>query len=258
MCTFYIVALPIVAGVVTAVLLTAILIITVCCLRKRYRKPQHSSPESTVTTATTCTALPAPPLPHNLQSMGSMRGIQVATTLRRDQSGQPVVHTLPYHRLQCNHAPNGAPIVDFIKPDPNYVPDSSFSHFRPLVASSETGHSSSPSTVQSDVSVTDSEFHTIRECLGDFKNNNSAVPNSQGQLQQTLPNNFNQQHQFVAQVHQPAFGGSMTAPRVRMLWTADGRPYEAVTCEHGVEHIYQPLEHIYEEPHIWTRPLPNH
>lgn len=239
--------MAIVAGVMTGVLLTAILVITVLCLRKRHRKSQRN-PEESISSSPVASSTPQQP--HHLQSTGSIRSIRGGPCSAAPGEMGAKDLTLPYHRIQCPHTHTLSNIVDYSKH--NYVPDSSLTHFRPLVGGSdEHAHSSSPSTVQSEVSVTDSEFHTIRECLGDFKNNN--LPHNQQQAHhphtiQTLNHPHSHPHMFVH---------TGTIPRTRTLWTADGRPYEAVTCAHGVEHIYQPLEHIYEEPHIWMRPLPD-
>lgn len=197
--------------------------------------PQHIIPTSPLSTST----------PHQHRHMQPIGG-----TFPRSAAGGQMIGsdmTLPYHVSQCPHSHQSVPLPDHCK---NYVPDSSLSHFRPLVSNYEHAHSSSPSTVQSDVSVTDSEFHTIRECLGDFKNNNLPDPGPNPQLpvhhSNTLP-----------YPHHHNVGRCVSAPFTRTLWTPDGRPYEAVTSPCGVEHIYQPLERIYEEPHIWRTPLPN-
>jgi len=249
LCLLYFIALPIVAGVVTAVLLTAILIVTVLCLRKKYKMSSESRdiPESGSNTVPQ--SLTVSQQPPQLVSSQIVKHPTVCQTMSSTATGL----TLPYHSIQCPHH-------NYTKSEQNYVPDSSLLHYKPLVTSSEHTHSSSPSTVQSEVSATDSDLNAMRECFRDFGNNN--LPANHPPPHNLLPPHIHSYpsqhfHTLTAHQHGNSVFHSATAPRTRTLWTADGRPYEAVTCSHGVEHVYQPLEHIYEEPHTWTRPLPN-
>lgn len=295
---FYFAVLPIVAGVMTALVLTAILIVTVLCLRYRQRKSSSKRSESADSESSTSPAVVPTPRQSHLTPQGSIRlPVHPNGTVGRDAG-------LMYHRIQCQHAPQGS--VDYGKGDYGMLPcGDSPCHFRPVILSHQSDHmhSSSPSTVQSDVpSVSESEFHTIRECLGDFKNNNNPSTSSSGgvptpvggmgppavsppappvvigqQVQSagvplTLlthpplvspPPNYHQihhPHNVAAHPHNVAAHpqGPHQQIRTRTLWTPDGRPYEAVTCAHGVEHVYQPLEHIYEEPRMWTHAIPSH
>lgn len=258
----------------TALILTTILIVTVLCLRHRQRKSTHRA-ESVDSESTISLPRASTPRQSQLTTMGSMRlPPHTNNTAQRDH-----VLTLPYHRIQCQHIIPGTGCVEYSKAD--YAKVDSPCHFRPVILSHQSDHihSSSPSTVQSDVpSMSDNEFHTIRECLGDTKNNNMVPnststpapavsppalpvgqipPHSQSESAVSPPPNYHQiQHR--SQPGQPTVA-SLPHPhqhlRTRTLWTPDGRPYEAVTCPHGVEHVYQPLEHIYEEPRMWTRTL---
>ena len=290
----YFAVLPIVAGVMTALVLTAILIVTVLCLRYRQRKSSSKRSESADSESSTSPAAASTPRQSHLATMGSIR---LAKHPNNGSVGREA--GLVYHRI-CQHvaAPGS---VDYGKGDYGMLPcGDSPCHFRPVILSQQSDHihSSSPSTVQSDVpSVTDTEFHTIRECLGDFKNNNNPPISTSGGVPppagppppappsvsgpqaaqptcpvapltlQTLPPlvspppNYHHiqhnphtmtPHEHHLSHHHPA------GLRTRILWTPDGRPYEAVTCPHGVEHVYQPLEHIYEEPRMWTRTVPAH
>ncbi|XP_067936067.1 sushi domain-containing protein 4-like [Watersipora subatra] len=250
-------ALSIVAGVVTAVILTIALTITVLILRKRQKKSERKRKSDQANMQSMAVSLPpatSTPVQHrHLQPGEPIKPNDSGTFTRCSAAGMVTTGdlTLPYHMIQCPHDHRPTIGAENRKRN-NYVPDG---QFRPLFSSYEQAQSSSPSTVQSDVSTTEPEFHTIRECLGDFKNNN--VSNSQSTMAQTLPASS----QNVTLTHPPnlfAHGSRASAgPFTRTLWTPDGRPYEAVKCEHGVEHVYQPLEHIYEEPHIWMRPLPD-
>lgn len=243
------------AGVVTAVILIAILTITVLCLRRRHRKPPPQETVESIISASPVTAS----TPNQPRHNANTESLKLSDNARKSGEASAADMSLPYHRIQCPHTHQPIPI-DFRKRN-NYVPDSSLAHFRPLVSNYEHAQSSSPSTVQSELSVTDSEFHTIRECLGDFKNNNmpNAAVNPLPNLQQPV-HRCHTMHN--PQVHHESglFPGNVrciNGASTRTLWTPDGRSYEAVTCPHGVEHVYQPLEHIYEEPHIWRRPLPD-
>lgn len=266
---YFVSVLPIVAGAATALLLTVALTIAVVCLRKQQKKRPQESPETVIPTSPVSSSTPRQQRHTQPDDITRLAG--GGTFPRGSAVGESPCHgtdlTLPYHRIQCPYNHHTLVTADFAK---NYVPDSSLSHFRPLVGNYEHTHSSSPSTVQSEVSVTDSEFHTIRECLGDFKNNNVASPAVGSQLPPHPPlvphpplhhsNTLTHTPSHPpthAQQHNTFSNRPTSAPFTRTLWTADGRPYEAVTCPHGIDHVYQPLEHIYEEPHIWMRPLPD-
>lgn len=220
-------------------MLTTVLLITVYCLRKR-KQARYAQKDGSMVSGTT-----------------NSSGPEIIIT--PNQSFRLPRHPSAHHsfRSQTPTLISGVMPATAASPIPPALPQS-----QPPSSTPRSGATSNDNT------ASEAEFHTIRECLGDFRNNNNSPALVHTHSCPKLNNHHIAQmaaHQQVAQQHPcsrtiSANTRPMWVPHPHPVYHTCGRttPYETVACPHGAtEHVYQPLEHVYEEPHIWMQPLPN-